>query len=55
MLLHTIPEGEYVTVDIDYCDMIEKYKAEGVIKVYHNSIFGVYFEDFEWIRKKIQI
>ncbi|GBC30733.1 uncharacterized protein OCT59_015881 [Rhizophagus irregularis] len=52
MLLYTIPEGEYVTVDIDYCDMIEKYKAEGVIKVYHNSIFGVYFEDFEWIRKK---
>ncbi|GBB91256.1 hypothetical protein RclHR1_18400005 [Rhizophagus clarus] len=54
MLLHTVPETIYDSGYIDI-NMINKYKAEGVIKLYEEDITGNIYEDFEWIRKKFQM
>ncbi|GBC03278.1 hypothetical protein RclHR1_05050003 [Rhizophagus clarus] len=53
MLLHTVPA---TICDSDYIDinMINEYKTKGIIKIYDEDISGDTYEDFEWIRKKIQ-
>jgi hypothetical protein len=58
MLLQTIPEDKFVAYDYindyiadDYIGIIEKYKAEGVIKKYDDYCDRISFEDFEWIRE----
>jgi hypothetical protein len=55
MLLQTIPVYEVHEYPCDenlyYIDIIEKYKAEGLVKKYDDDFYG-HFKDFEWIRKK---
>jgi hypothetical protein len=51
MLLRTIQMNQYVDVD-QYFDLIEKYKAKGIVKDYHNDLYEDDFEDFEWIQGK---
>ncbi|RGB41685.1 hypothetical protein C1646_810535 [Rhizophagus diaphanus] len=47
MLLRTIQMNQYVDVD-QYFDLIEKYKAKGIVKHYYNDLYDDDFEDFEW-------
>ncbi|GBB91003.1 hypothetical protein RclHR1_01810006 [Rhizophagus clarus] len=54
MLLQTIPIpfiGNQDTCKY-YFDLIEKYKAEGIIKKYDHDVYEYTFEDFEWIQKR---
>ena len=45
MLIQTVP-----TIDMkEWFDLIEKYKAEGIVKKYDNDMSN--FEEFEWIQK----
>jgi hypothetical protein len=37
----------------NYFDLIEKYKAKGIIKKYDHDVFENTFEDFEWIQERL--
>jgi hypothetical protein len=50
MLLQTIPIINNHLME-EYFDLIEKYKAEGIIKKYDNDL-GNNFELFEWIQRR---
>ncbi|GES93940.1 hypothetical protein GLOIN_2v1878750 [Rhizophagus clarus] len=51
MLLQTLPIYDYLGFK-KYFDLIEKYKAEGVVKRYENVTYGNTYETFEWIKKR---
>ncbi|GBB88384.1 hypothetical protein RclHR1_14950004 [Rhizophagus clarus] len=51
MLLHTVREYSCLNEFEKYFDLLEKYKAEGIIKKYEIGYTYTY-EDFEWIKKK---
>ncbi|RGB29759.1 hypothetical protein C1646_712897 [Rhizophagus diaphanus] len=57
MLLQIIQDEEYLNFNAintmrRYYDLIEKSKAEGIVKKYDDNLNGIIFKDFEWIQSK---
>ncbi|GBC05626.1 hypothetical protein RclHR1_06320004 [Rhizophagus clarus] len=52
MLLHTVPMYSNMNLE-KYFVLVEKYKAEGIVKQYENDLCGDSYEEFEWIKKRI--